>query len=218
MPYPNLSQRSASQLQLSKASADPGLASSMPTLPHLPEEIVVDLVLRALHLGAPICDMSAVSSIWHSVVVRHLAELLILRNNGDMVSVLSRALKHNKLDVALDLVSKTGSLKESEKALVLVARSGQAGLVAAKEGHIEVVCMMMDAPQHAAHDGAGEALVQAAGKGRIEVVQLLLDAPHGAHADCQGGAALIKAATYGHSEIGEMDRYLWKLQKMDTVK
>eukprot|EP00798_Chlamydomonas_sp_ICE-L_P006116 gene6116-biopygen1257 len=103
----------------------------MPALPYLPPEIVADLVLRALCLEAPICDISAVCSFWHSIVVRHLAEVLILSHQGNMVSVLRCALKHNKLDVALDLVSRTGSLDESEEALVLVAQSGQADLVTA---------------------------------------------------------------------------------------
>eukprot|EP00798_Chlamydomonas_sp_ICE-L_P006981 gene6981-biopygen655 len=100
----------------------------MPALPHLPEGVVADVVLRALRLEAPICTISAVCSIWHSIAVRHLAEVLILGNEGDMVTVLRRALEHNKLDVARDLVSKTGSLVESEEALVLVARSGQTDL------------------------------------------------------------------------------------------
>eukprot|EP00798_Chlamydomonas_sp_ICE-L_P003572 gene3572-biopygen21303 len=101
----------------------------MTLLPRLPQDVVSDLVLRALRLEAPICDISAVCSVWHSVVVRHLADVLILRANGNMVSVLRRALQHNKLDVALDLVSRTRSLDESEEALVLVAQSGQSELV-----------------------------------------------------------------------------------------
>eukprot|EP00798_Chlamydomonas_sp_ICE-L_P018395 gene18395-biopygen27321 len=109
----------------------------MPDLPHLPPEVVADLVLRALRLEAPICNISAVCSIWHSIVVRHLAEVLILRDDFNMVSVLGRALKHNKLDVAHDLVSKTGSLDESEEALVLVAQSGLADLTAEMDGRLQ---------------------------------------------------------------------------------
>eukprot|EP00798_Chlamydomonas_sp_ICE-L_P026654 gene26654-biopygen3078 len=164
----------------------------MPALPHLPEEVVADLVLRALRLEAPLCDMSVVCRIWHSTVVRHLAEVLISRYNANMVSVLGQALEHNKLDVALDLVTKTGSLEESEAALVLVAKSGQADLVRC----------LLHAPQHAAHaDGQdGQALVAAAGHGHFEVVCMLLTARHhSAHANSQDGEALVLAAIMGHN-------------------
>eukprot|EP00798_Chlamydomonas_sp_ICE-L_P032385 gene32386-biopygen1067 len=204
-----------------------GLAIYMTALPDLPPDIVTDLVLQTLRLEAPICDISAVCRLWHSIVVRHLAELLILRDKGNMLSVLRRALKHNKLDVALDLVSKTGSLDESNEALVLVAHSGQAHLVrfmlhapqhaaqadcldgqalvaASEHGHIEVMRILLDVPQHAAHADCqdGRALVLAANNGHKEVVRMLLDAPqHAARADCQDGFALLIAAQNGHIEV-----------------
>eukprot|EP00798_Chlamydomonas_sp_ICE-L_P026242 gene26242-biopygen11176 len=171
------------------------------TLPP-PEEVVTDMVLRTLRLEAPICDISAICSFWHSIVVRHLAELLILRDNANMISVLRRALKHNKFDVALDLVSRPGSLDESEEALVSVAQSGQADLVR----------YLLHAPQqHAVHADCqdGLALVAASEHGHIEVVSMLLDDPqHAVHADCQDGRALVLAAHGGHTETAEMDRHL----------
>eukprot|EP00798_Chlamydomonas_sp_ICE-L_P029342 gene29342-biopygen7694 len=164
------------------------------------QDVVADLVLRALRLEAPICDISAVCRLWHSIVVRNIAEVLVLRENGDMFIVLRRALKHHKLDVAMDLVSRPRSSDESEDALVLVA----------KNGHTDLTRCLMQAPQHVAradcHDG--EALVEAAAGGHIEVVRMLLDAPqHAAHADCQGGLALSQAAHGGHIEVVRMLLY-----------
>eukprot|EP00798_Chlamydomonas_sp_ICE-L_P008971 gene8970-biopygen8853 len=193
----------------------------MRPLPHVPSEVVADIVLRALRLEAPICDMSVVCRSWHSIVMRNLAEVLMLRElrerNGSMVSVLRCALKHHKLDVALDLVSKPGSLEESAEALVLVARYG----------NTELARCLMHAPQNAANAdcqdgealveaafgghiehaarancGGGVALVGAADRGHTEVVCMLLDAPqHAAHADCRGGKALKVAALGGHIEV-----------------
>ena len=140
----------------------------MSPLPHLPSEIVADLVLRALRLEATICDISAVCRFWHSIVVRNLAELLILRENGNMVSVLRRALEHHNLDVALDLVSRPGSLEESAEALVLVAQNG----------HTVLAKCLVNSPQHAARADCqnGDALLAAAKGGHISVIRILLDA------------------------------------------
>eukprot|EP00798_Chlamydomonas_sp_ICE-L_P026935 gene26936-biopygen4224 len=166
----------------------------MSALPYLPPDVVTDMVLSALCLEAPISNISAVCSFWHSNVVRHLAKVLILRENGNMVSVLRRSLQHNKLDVALNLVSRTGSVEQSIRALVLLAQSGQADLIR----------HLLRAPQHAAHADYldGHALVAASVHGHIEVVRLLLDTPqHAALADCHNGNALVLAAHKGHSDV-----------------
>eukprot|EP00798_Chlamydomonas_sp_ICE-L_P026189 gene26189-biopygen20663 len=119
----------------------------MPALPHLPPEIVSDLVLRALRLEARICDISAVSNTWHSIVVRHLAEVLILRDNGNM------APRH-------------AALADCQDGQALVAASGR--------GHIEVVRQLLDAAQHAALADCrqGRALMLASYNGHCETAKM----------------------------------------------
>eukprot|EP00798_Chlamydomonas_sp_ICE-L_P030887 gene30887-biopygen16726 len=217
----------------------------MATYAHLPSEVLTDVVLRSLLLESSIGDVSAVCRFGHSIVSNHLPEVLIHRRGGDMTDVLFRALEHDKLDLARELVLRPGSQEDSNEALLVViesggpadlamlllsapqyaahadfqqgqalveavredCRDGEVLMMAAQEGHEEVVRMLLDAPQNAAHADCqdGRALQKAASKGHDAIVRMLLDSPqHAAHADCQDGRALQKAASNGHGVIVRM--------------
>ena len=83
--------------------------------------------------------------------------------------------------------------------------SGRALLLAADEGHLEVVRLLLEAgadKEAATIDGATTALIVAAGSGHLEVVRLLLEA--GADKDAattDGATALLYATHNGHLEV-----------------
>eukprot|EP00798_Chlamydomonas_sp_ICE-L_P004687 gene4684-biopygen8812 len=169
----------------------------------LPSALVKDIVLRILtqEQQSSISDVALVCRPWHSIVSENLAQILIHKCNGDLPEALSLALRHNQLrafDVAIELVSISTSLDDSNQALMLVSQHGRPGLAQ----------LLLTAPHHAAHADCenGQALVTAASRGHRKVVQMLLDAPqHAARADCRDGAALVIAAECGHPEADCQD-------------
>eukprot|EP00798_Chlamydomonas_sp_ICE-L_P007379 gene7379-biopygen17186 len=160
----------------------------------LPEEVLANIgMLHALGTST-LGDARLVCRSWNSIVSRTIGRVLVERNQGRMTPILASALEHDKLEVAVELVSAPGSEEDANAALRLVA----------KGGHTELARILLAAPRHAAHADCfnGDALVQAAAFGHVEIVHMLLDAPqHAAHADCLNGQALVNAAYHGHIEI-----------------
>eukprot|EP00798_Chlamydomonas_sp_ICE-L_P020065 gene20065-biopygen28877 len=120
----------------------------MSRAPSLPEEIVSDVVLRALRLGAPLSDLSVVCRSWHAAVAQNLAEIaeiLIDRHQGAMSKALCLAFDHNHGVLACELASRPQSVEDSNLALSLAALYGRA----------DVVKLLLDAPQHGARANIG---------------------------------------------------------------
>eukprot|EP00798_Chlamydomonas_sp_ICE-L_P023714 gene23714-biopygen18236 len=199
--------------------------------PSLPEDIVADVLLRALRLGAPLSGLSVVCRSWRSIVAQNLAEMLVGSHMGKLSKVLWRALQHDHCSLACELASRPQSVEDSNLALLLAVVCGRADLVK----------ILLDAPKHAARadnesleglledaayrglqrvlhrghyanfagrimckfkGGGGHALLLAAAGGHTDTVNLLLHArEHAAHAE---GEALLEAAENGHIEIVRM--------------
>eukprot|EP00798_Chlamydomonas_sp_ICE-L_P029558 gene29558-biopygen5473 len=137
----------------------------MTAFSHLPSDLVKDIVLRIVtqERQSSISDVALVCRPWHSIVSENLTQILIHKCNGDMPEALSLALRHNQVrafDVAIELVSKSTSLDDSNRALFLVIQHGQPDLA----------MLLLTAPHHAAHADCqdGQALVVAAGMGHSE--------------------------------------------------
>eukprot|EP00798_Chlamydomonas_sp_ICE-L_P021395 gene21395-biopygen30109 len=175
-------------------------------VPPLPDDLVADIVLRAMRLGTRtpkscISKLSVVCRSWQSIVTQNLAEILIDQHCGAMSKALSRALEHNQRVLACELASRPQSEEDSNIALLLAAIHGHAG----------VVQLLLDAPQHAAAaDKLGEIgcrllLSDAAYKrstGGMFDILWPLDTVTGLRS-CAGkdGQALVEAVRKGHTEI-----------------
>eukprot|EP00798_Chlamydomonas_sp_ICE-L_P011836 gene11836-biopygen9801 len=172
----------------------------------LPPDLVKDIVLRILTQEPQfsISDVALVCRPWYSIVSENLAQILIHNCNDNMPWALSLALRHNQVgafDVAIELVSRSTSLDDSNQALLLVCEHGRPDLA----------MLLLTAPHHAAHANCengqaltiaathdysitGMALSEAAFNSRREVFCWWLHAP-------QHGQALVEAARRGHREV-----------------
>eukprot|EP00798_Chlamydomonas_sp_ICE-L_P029557 gene29557-biopygen5472 len=128
----------------------------MTAFPHLPSDMVKDIVLCSLtqERQSSIRDVALVCRPWRSIVSENLAQILIHKCNGCMPGALFLALQHNQLrafDVAIELVSRSTSLDDSNRALLLVSHYGRP----------ELAMLLLTAPHHAAHADCrnGQALV-----------------------------------------------------------
>ncbi|GAX86060.1 hypothetical protein CEUSTIGMA_g13475.t1, partial [Chlamydomonas eustigma] len=86
-------------------------------------------------------------------------------------------------------------------------RDGEALLYAAEGGHLDVVRLLLDWPEHAPRADCqdGQALLCAIEGGHLDVVRLLLEWPeHAPRADCQDGQALLHAVEGGHLDIARL--------------
>eukprot|EP00798_Chlamydomonas_sp_ICE-L_P029554 gene29554-biopygen5468 len=177
----------------------------MTAFSHLPSDLVKDIVLGILtqEPQSSISDVALVCRPWHSIVSDNLAQILIHKCNGDLPGALSLALQHNQVrafNVAIELVSTSTSLDDSNQALLLVSQHGRPDLV----------MLLLTAPHHTAHADCrdGQALVNAARSGHSAVALMLLNAPqHTAHADSQDGLALLEAAWGDHHMILKMEKH-----------
>eukprot|EP00798_Chlamydomonas_sp_ICE-L_P025624 gene25624-biopygen20108 len=99
----------------------------MAAFPDILPDLVKDIVLRILvqELPSSISDVALVCSGWRSIISQNLAQILLHRCNDDMPEALSHALRHNVFDAAFELVSRSSSLDDSNRALSLVSEHGQ---------------------------------------------------------------------------------------------
>eukprot|EP00798_Chlamydomonas_sp_ICE-L_P011493 gene11493-biopygen15659 len=135
----------------------------------LPPELVKDILMCILaqERQSSIRDVALVCPAWHSVVLENLAQILIHKFNGSMLEALSLALRHEQVrafNVAIELVSRSTSLDDSNRALLLVSHHRRPDLA----------MLLLTAPHHAAHAdcGNGQALVSAASCGQRETVKM----------------------------------------------
>eukprot|EP00798_Chlamydomonas_sp_ICE-L_P014257 gene14257-biopygen23332 len=135
----------------------------------LPSDLVKDIVLCILtqEQQSSISDVALVCRSWHSIVSENLAQILINKCNVKMPGALSLALKHNQVrafHVAIELVSRSSSLDDSNRALSL----------ASLHGRPDLAMLLLTATHHAAHADCqnGKTLVSAASRGHHETAKM----------------------------------------------
>eukprot|EP00798_Chlamydomonas_sp_ICE-L_P016530 gene16530-22757_t len=131
--------------------------SGVSKLSELPDDVISDIVLRALRLEPSIGDLSVVCKQWRGLISQNLVQVLIDRGKGDIPPLVERALSHGQFITARGLAERIDSLEQNARLLRSVSATG----------HVDIAGLLLSRRHHAAP--ADEALVGAVRGGHVEV-------------------------------------------------